>query len=108
MNFLLKPGALGAQLSQLQKLPMATAHTRNFGRYQKIFCGLLALTWPYAAAYAQSSSSSQQSSSSRSSPAQAQPPSQAQAATSSPPQQKEDSLAEAARKAKAKKPAAAK
>jgi hypothetical protein len=108
MNFPPKPGAPGEQLSQLQKLPMATAHTRNSGRYQKIICGLLALTWPYAAAYAESSSSSPQSSSSRSSPAQAQPPSQAQAANPSPPQQKEDSLAEAARKAKAKKPAAAK
>jgi hypothetical protein len=75
--------------------------------YLKMFCGLLAMTWPLAAAFAQSSSSSQQSSS-QSSSTQAQPPSQAQPATPGQPLQKEDSLAEAARKAKAKKAVAAK
>jgi len=91
----------------LQKFSVTTARIRNFGRYQKMICGLLAMTWPFAAPFGHASPSSQQSSSQRSS-TQAQPPSQAQSGTPGQPPQKEDSLAEAARKAKAKKPAAAK
>src|SRR5256885_11994608 len=91
----------------LQKFSVTTARIRNFGRYQKMICGLLAMTWPFAAPFGHASPSSQQSSSQRSS-TQAHPPSQAQSGTPGQPPQKEDSLAEAARKAKAKKPAAAK
>jgi len=87
---------------------VGTTRYRNMWRYQRTLCGLLAMTWPLAAAFAQSSSSSPQSSSRQSSSAQARPPSQAQPATPDQPPQKEDSLAEAARKAKAKKLAAAK
>jgi hypothetical protein len=71
-----------------------------------LICGLLALTWAFAATRAQSSSSSQQSSSSQPSSPPAQTQSQAQAAASGQPAQEEDSLAEVARKARAKKPAA--
>ncbi len=85
-----------------QEFTDGTARTRNFVRYQKMICGLLAMAWPFAAAFAQASSSPQQSST------QAQTQSQAQPATPDQPPQKEDSLAEAARKAKAKKPAPAK
>jgi hypothetical protein len=91
-----------------QTFTAGTARTSTTGRTRKIFCGLLAITWPFAAAFAQSSSSSQQSSSSAaqsSTPTPAQSP--AQPATADQPQ-KSDSLAEAARKAKEKKPAAAK
>lgn len=65
------------------------------------------MTWPFAAAFAQSSSSQQSSSTSQQSSTQTQTPAQAQPATSDQPQ-KPDSLAEAARKAKERKPAAAK
>ena len=67
----------------------------------------LAMAWPFAA-FAQSSSSQPSSSSSPQSTAEPKTPSQAQPATLDPPPQKEDSLAETARKAKAKKPPAAK
>jgi cell division protein FtsB len=78
-------------------------------RILRILCALLALACPFAAAFAQSSSSSDQSSSStQQSSAPAQTPSQAQSATLDPPPAKQDSLAEAARKAKANKPAPAK
>jgi hypothetical protein len=85
----------------------------NFVPYQKILCGLLAMTWPFAAVFAQSPSSQQSSSSSQQSSSQqpstqAQTQSQAQPATPDQPPKKEDSLAEAARKAKAKKPATTK
>jgi len=115
MNFPLKLRVPDRRFPAIQRLSVATARTRTFGRCQKLLCGLLALTWPFAAAYAQSSSpsqqsssSSQQSSSSQPSSAQALPQSQAQPVTPGQPPQKEDSLAEAARKSKAKKPAAAK
>jgi hypothetical protein len=92
-----------------RRFPAGTARTGSTGRTQKILCGLLALTWPFASAFAQSSSSSQQSSSSLQQPStQAQTPAQAQPATLDAPPQKQDSLAEAARKAKANKPAPAK
>ena len=65
------------------------------------------MAWPLAA-FAQSSSSQPSSSSSPQSTTEPKTPSQAQPATLDPPPQKEDSPAEAARKAKAKKPPAAK
>ena len=71
-------------------------------RILRILCGLLVLASPFAAAFTQSSSSSQQSS------APAQTPPQAQPASVDTPPQKQDSLAEAARKAKANKPEASK
>jgi DNA repair exonuclease SbcCD ATPase subunit len=78
-------------------------------RILRIVCGLFVLACPFAAAFAQSSSSSDQSSSStQQSSAPAQTPSQAQPAALEPPPAKQDSLAEAARKAKANKPASAK
>lgn len=76
------------------------------GIIRKIFCGLLVVIWPFTAAFAQSPSSSQPSSSQQSS---TPPPAQSQAQPASPDQpEKSDSLAEAARKAKEKKPAAPK
>jgi len=103
MNLPLKLGVPNGPFPALQKFSVVTARTPSFGRYQKMFCGLLAMTWPLAAAFSQSPSSPQHSSSSwQQSSAQAQP------ATPGQPPQKEDSLAEAARTAKAKKPTAAK
>jgi hypothetical protein len=92
----------------LQNLSDGTTRTGNTTHARQILCALLALIFPFAVAFAQSSSSSQQSSSSsgQSSP-QTQAPSQAQPATPDQPP-KQDSLAEAARKAKANKPAPAK
>src|SRR5260370_4568444 len=101
MNFPLNLGAPDQLFPALQKLSVATARTRNMGRVRKMICLLLASTWPFAAAYAQSasssqrfSSSSQQSSSSQPAPAQTQPQSQAQPATPDQPPQAQDSLAE--------------
>jgi hypothetical protein len=112
MNFPLKLNVSERLFPARKQFTAGTARCRNMWRYQKMFCGLLAMTWPLAAAFAQSSSSLEQSSSSsqpsssQASSTQAQPPSQAQPATPGQPPQKEDSLAEAARKAKAKKAAA--
>lgn len=106
MDFPLKLGALKRLSPSSQKFAGATARTRNAGNYQKMLCGLLALTWPFAAAFAQSSSSQQSSTSSQQSSTQTQTQSQAQPAMVDPPPQKQDSLAEAARKAKANKPPA--
>jgi len=76
----------------------------HVNRTLKVFCASLALAFPLTIAFAQSSS--QQSSSSQDSgQAKSGPPSQP--ATLDPPPQKQDSLAEAARKAKTKKPDAA-
>jgi len=108
MNFPLKLDEPERPFRACKQFIAGTARYGNMRRYQKMFCGLLAMTWPLATAFAQSSSSSPQSSSRQSSSAQARPPSQAQPATPDQPPQKEDSLAEAARKAKAKKLAAAK
>jgi len=113
MNFPLKLNVADKLFREHQQITAGTVRYRNIRLYQKMFCGLLAMTWPLAAAFAQSSSSQQSSSSSQQSspspsPTQAQPPSQAQPATPDQPRQKEDSPAEAARKAKAKKPAATK
>ena len=106
MNFLLKLDVPDKLFRARKKFTAGTVRYRNMKRNLKMLCGLLAMTWPLAAAFAQSSSSSQQfSSSSQSSSTQAQSPSQAQPTN---PDQKEDSPAEAARKAKAKKPVAAK
>jgi hypothetical protein len=85
------------------------ARRRNTRKTRTILGGLLVLSWPLAAAFAQTSSSSHPSSSSSqqsSTPTQTQ--SQAPPATLDAPPQKQDSLAEAARKAKANKPATAK
>ena len=77
--------------------------------FQKALSGLLLLSWPAAATFAQASSPPQSSpSSSQNASAPSPSPSQAQPATTTPPSQKEDSPAEAARKAKANKPAGAK
>src|SRR2546422_3602006 len=114
MNFPLKHNVPERLFPTRNQLTAGTARSRNVRRYLKISCGLLAMTWPLAAVFAQFSSSPEQSSSasqqssSQPSSAQAQPPSQAQPANPDQPRQKEDSLAEAARKVKAKKAAAAK
>jgi hypothetical protein len=85
-----------------QVSPAAPARPRNTRKMPKILGGVLVLIWPLAAASAQTSSSFQQSST----PTQTQ--SQAQPVTLDSPPQKQDSLADAARKAKANKPATAK
>jgi hypothetical protein len=109
MNFPLELSVPEHQTRIRQDSTARTARTVNSGRTRNIFCGLLALLWPFAAAFAQSSSSSQQpSSSSQQASTQTQTPSQAQPATLDPSPQKQDSLAEAARKTKAKKPDAPK
>jgi hypothetical protein len=88
-----------------QVSPAAPRRTSKRRKTRTILSGLLALIWPLAAAFAQTSSS-QSSSQQSSAPAQTQ--SQAQPATLDAPVQKQDSLADAARKAKANKPATAK
>src|SRR5467141_569257 len=114
MNFPLKHNVPERLSPTRNQFTAGTARSRNVRRYLKISCGLLAMTWPLDAVFAQFSSSPQpsssasQQSSSQPSSTQAQPPSQAQPANPDQPRQKEDSLAEAARKAKAKKAAAAK
>jgi len=105
MNSALKLGAPDRPFPALQKFSVATARIRKLARYQRMFCGLLAMTWPFAAAFAQSQ---QASSSSEQSSTQAQPPSQTEPSAPGQPPQKEDSLAQAARKAKTKKPTVAK
>jgi len=70
-------------------------------RILKFFCAQLAMALPLTVAFAQSSS--QQSSSSQQDSGKAQPAAQSQPATLDPPPEKQDSLAEAARKAKTKK-----
>jgi DNA repair exonuclease SbcCD ATPase subunit len=108
MNFPLKLDVPERLFRARKQFTAGTARYRYMRRNLKMFCGLLAMTWPLAAAFAQSSSSSPQSSSQQSSSTQAQPPSQAQPANPDQPPKKEDSLTEAERKAKAKKAAAAK
>lgn len=78
------------------------ARPGNSRRIQIIICALLAMTWPWASATAHSASGSQQPST------QAPPPVPSQSADPAQPPQKIDSPAEAARKAKEKKPATAK
>ena len=85
------------------------AHAHKTLLFQKALSGLLLLSWPAAATFAQASSPPQSSpSSSQNASAPSPSPTQDRPATTSPPSQKEDSPAEAARKAKANKPAAAK
>jgi len=104
MNFPLKPSAPEPLFLTLHEFSLATAGGRNFVRAQRVFLGLLALTWPLAATRAQSSQQPppQQSST------QTQTPAQTQSGTLDPPPQKQDSVVEAARKAKEKKPPVAK
>src|SRR5260370_12427174 len=111
MNFPLKLRVPDQRFPAIQRLSVATARTRTFGRCQKLLCGLLALTWPFAAAYAQSSSPSQQSSSSsqqspssQPSSSQALPQSQTLPVTPGQPPPKEDSLTDAAPSSNPKTP----
>ncbi len=113
MNSPLKLSALEKPLSAREKFTHRTARSYCLKHFQKVFCNLLAVACPLAASTAQASPSSQQlsppqQSSSQPSPAQSQPQSPAQPAAPAQPPQKEDSLAEAARKAKEKKSATAK
>jgi chromosome segregation ATPase len=72
---------------------------------RNLLCALLALAWLATASYAQSPAPSQQQQSPPGGQSQSQPQTQTQSST--PPEQKQDSVAEAARKGKAKKAAAA-
>jgi hypothetical protein len=109
MTLPFEPGTSQQTKIVCEKLNARSARTSNSRRTPKIFCALLAMTCPFATAFAQSSSSSQQSSSaSQQSSAQSQTPTQTQPAALDPPPPKQDSLAEAARKAKSKKPDAPK
>src|SRR5258708_5200812 len=112
MNSPLKLSTPEKLLSVRDKFTDRTTRYRNLKCFQEIIlCGFLVVACPFAAALAQAPSSSQQSlapsqqSSSQPSPAQSQPPSPAQPPAPVQPPQKEDSLAEAARKAKEKKSA---
>jgi hypothetical protein len=100
MNFPLESSVLGHALPARQKFARPTASDRKMICNMAILCGVLALSWPFAATYAQSSS--QQAA------AQSTPPAQAKPAATDPPAPKEDSLAEASRKAKEKKAATTK
>src|SRR5258708_38421795 len=113
MNSPLKLSALEKPLSAREKFTHRTARSYCLKHFQKVFCNLLAVACPLAASTAQASPSSPQlsppqQSSSQPSPAQSQPQSPAPPAAPAQPPQKEDSLAEAARKAKEKKSATAK
>jgi len=110
MNFSLKSDTLGQLFAALQKHSPPALRISNIVPFQRIFCALLALLWPFsAAALAQSSSPSQQpAASSQQSFSQTQTPSQARPPATDPPPQKEDSIPEAARKAKEKKSASTK
>src|SRR5882757_2174316 len=104
MTLPFEPGVSHEAKIICEKLNAGSGRIGNSRRTPKISCALLAMACPFAAAFAQSSSSSQQSSSaSQQSSAQPQTPSQTQPVALDPPPPKQDSLAEAARKAKAKK-----
>jgi hypothetical protein len=83
------------------KFAAGFSRLNNMRRYPRLFCGLIVMLFPFAATFAQSSSSQQPA-------AQSQPQPQAKPAPPDQPPPKEDSLAEAARKAKEKKAATAK
>jgi hypothetical protein len=114
MNISLKLGEPEKLLSARDEFTGRTTRFRNIKCFQEILCGFLAVACPLVASLAQASPPSRQSSSpsqqssSQPAPAQSQPPSQAQPAAPAQPPQREDSLAEAARKAKEKKSATAK
>jgi hypothetical protein len=107
MNLPRKPSVPEPLFLTCHKFSSVTACACNFVRAQGFFFGLLALTWPLAGGLAQSSPSPQQPPTQQSS-TQTQPPAQAQSGSLDAPPQKQDSLVEAARKAKEKKPPAAK
>jgi hypothetical protein len=94
-------------LSALPRRCRSSAPSQGGATLARILLVSFVMAWPLAA-FAQSSSSQPSSSSSPQSTTEPKTPSQAQPATLDPPPQKEDSPAEAARKAKAKKPPAAK
>jgi hypothetical protein len=101
-----EPHTMNRYLLPVRRSCRSNAPSRSAALRAGILFVSLAMAWPLAT-FAQFSSSSQQSPSQQSS-AQPQTQSQAPPATLGPPPQKQDSLAEAARKAKANKPSAAK
>jgi hypothetical protein len=106
MTLFSKPGIFQRMTTILEK---PIANSDNSQRNRKTVCGLLILAFPFSTSFAQSYSSAQQSSSSsQQSSEPGQKSTQAQPASLDPPPQRQDSLAEAARKAKANKPAPAK
>ena len=113
MNFLLKL-TVPEKLFPTRHKFIHRAARCNVQHFQRILCFSLAVACPSTLVLAQTSPSSQQSSppsqqpSSQPSPPQSQPSSQAQSTNPTQPPPKEDSLAEAARKAKEKKSATAK
>lgn len=102
-----EPKATIRCLVALPRRCRSNAPSQSAALLARILLVSLAMVWPLAA-FAQSSSSQPTSSSSQQSSTEPKTQSQAQPATLDPPPKEEDSLAEAARKAKAKKPAAAK
>src|SRR5258708_39732192 len=106
MNFSLKPSLVSRLTPPLQEFSAATFSMPRTLRPRGIICGVLALAWPFAAAFPETASPQQ--SPSQQPPAQAHSPSPGPATNIDPPAQKQDSLAEAARKAKEKKPPATK
>jgi hypothetical protein len=114
MIFPPEPSMLENLLPARPKFGYGFSRCRDFLFCQTICCGLVVFMWASVTALAQSSFPSQQSSSpslmaSGQQPAtQPQPPAQAKPAAPDQPPQKEDSLAEAARKAKEKKTTPAK
>ncbi len=100
-----EPKATIRCLVALPRRCRSNAPSQSAALLARILLVSLAMVWPLAA-FAQSSSSQPTSSSSQQSSTEPKTQSQAQPATLDPPPKEEDSLAEAARKAKAKKPAA--
>jgi len=106
MNLSLQSWTLDELFPVRRQFTCGCARAHKTAVFQKALCGLLLLSWPATASFAQASSPSQSSPSSQS--AAAPSPSQAQPASSRQPPQKEDSPAEAARRARANKPPTAK
>src|SRR5260370_41613228 len=102
-----EPKATIRCLVALPRRCRSNAPSQSAALLARILLVSLAMVWPLAA-FAQSSSSQPTSSSSQQSSTEPKTQSHAQPATLDPPPKEEDSLAEAARKAKAKKPAAGK
>jgi hypothetical protein len=109
MNLSFQPWTLDELFPLRRRFIRGCARPHKTLVFQKAVCGLLLLSWPAAASFTRASSSSQSSSpSSQDASAPSPSPPQAQSASPGTPPQKEDSPAEAARKAKANKPPAAK
>jgi hypothetical protein len=106
MDFFFRAGVLSRAFPECQKSAVVISHRPTCSPFMRIIVALLALAWPLASIHGQTASLPQ--SSSQQPAAQTQSPSPGQSANIDPPAPKPESLAEAARKAKEKKPPTAK